>query len=75
MKIEVSRSVAKALTFRILVIISNGILVYLLTGEVKLVLSVVTLTTVINTLLYFLHERIWNKVDWGRNLKETYPTG
>lgn len=67
MKTKVSRSVIKAVTFRIMVIISNALLIYIMTGEVKLVLSVVTLTTVVNTLLYFLHERMWNKVNWGKD--------
>ncbi|OGG01318.1 hypothetical protein A2Z33_05385 [Candidatus Gottesmanbacteria bacterium RBG_16_52_11] len=60
------RSIIKALTFRFLVIITNGILVYLVTGKPDVTAGVVTVTAIANTTLYFFHERLWSHVNWGR---------
>lgn len=63
---HLSRSFVKAVSFRLIVIVSNVIILFVVTGEAKLVFSVVLISTVINTLLYVAHERVWNKVKWGR---------
>jgi len=63
-----SRSFVKAVTFRIIVIISNIIIITFVTGEVKIVFSVVLITTIVNTLLYIAHERFWDGVAWGRKI-------
>ncbi|MBL7036591.1 DUF2061 domain-containing protein [Candidatus Microgenomates bacterium] len=61
-----SRSFVKAITFRLLVIVSNVIIITVVTGEARVVFSVVLVSTIANTILYILHERVWNKVKWGR---------
>jgi uncharacterized membrane protein len=60
------RSLLKAITYRVLIIISDGIVVFALTGDLSLTAGVVTLTSVVNTLMYFVHERGWSLVKWGR---------
>jgi uncharacterized membrane protein len=60
------RSWAKTVTYRILIIISNGLLLYYITGQRSLALEFITWASVISTLLYFLHERVWNKIAWGK---------
>ncbi|OGG08755.1 hypothetical protein A2154_00420 [Candidatus Gottesmanbacteria bacterium RBG_16_43_7] len=60
------RSLAKAITFRALVIITNGSLVYIITRRIDLTSGVVLLQAVVNTLLYIIHERAWNRIHWGK---------
>lgn len=60
------RSVAKTITYRLLIVFSTFIITYLITGKLVLTLEITTATNIINTCLYFLHERIWNKVHWGK---------
>lgn len=65
-KESTKRSVIKAVTFRLLIIITNGIIVYLVTHRFNATLSIVALSSVTSTLIYFLHERVWNRVLWGK---------
>ncbi len=60
------RSIAKAITFRILILCSDAIVVYAITRRVDTTTYVTVATNVVSTLLYFGHERLWNKVAWGR---------
>ena len=61
-----SRSVAKALTYRALIIIADSIVVYLLTRRFDLVAGFVIVSNIYSTVLYFIHERIWNDIHWGK---------
>jgi uncharacterized membrane protein len=65
-----SRSLVKTITYRVLIIVSNSIIVYLLTRRVDMTVAFITTTNIASTVLYFLHERAWNRVHWGkRHLK------
>jgi adenylylsulfate kinase len=65
-----SRSLVKTITYRVLIIVSNSIIVYLLTRRVDMTVAFITTTNIARTVLYFLHERAWNRVHWGkRHLK------
>ena len=61
-----ARSVTKATTFRILVILSDIVVVFFLTHKYDLVVSVVVFTNIASMVLYIFHERIWNLVNWGK---------
>lgn len=63
---HVSRSVTKAITFRILIIVADTIVIFALTRRVDLTLGVLFFSNISSTILYFLHERAWNKVHWGK---------
>lgn len=65
---KTERSVVKAATFRVVVILADLIVVYLLTHRVDTTLSVTIFTNVASTILYFTHERVWNKIKWGRKV-------
>lgn len=61
-----SRSIVKAVTYRILIIISNAIVIYLFTGNSSLTANFIGITSVVSTILYFVHERMWNEIHWGK---------
>lgn len=60
------RSVAKVFSWRVIATITTMILVFLFTGELKLTLGVGALDVILKLFFYYLHERTWNTVKWGR---------
>jgi uncharacterized membrane protein len=61
------RSFAKSITWRILAIIVTFGSIYFLTGETDTATAGTILTNTINFVLYYLHERVWNSVKWGKD--------
>jgi uncharacterized membrane protein len=58
----------KVVSWRILVTLTNFIGGWLASGSWKVGLGVVTFALVVNSALYFVHERVWNKFDWGKSV-------
>lgn len=63
------RSLAKAISFRLLVLTIDFSVIILITKRYDLALGVVLISSLFHTILYFIHERIWNNIYWGRNRK------
>lgn len=61
-----SRSFAKALSYRLLGSLATAFIFYVLTGKLTLSLGAGGLDMVVKLALYFLHERIWNHITFGR---------
>ena len=60
------RSLSKDITWRIVITGSNFFLPYFVTGSLKYGLTIMSLATLVNMVIYFCHERIWNLFKWGR---------
>lgn len=60
------RSVAKAVSWRVIGTLDTLLISYLLTGEVAIAASIASIDFVTKMFLYFFHERIWNKINWGK---------
>ena len=60
------RSLVKALTFRALILTADSVIVYWITKKLDVALGVMIFSNLSSTILYLFHERIWNKVSWGR---------
>jgi uncharacterized membrane protein len=61
------RSIVKTISWRITGSSATFAIAYILTGNLA-VAGVIGITQMIsNTILYYVHERIWNKIRWGRN--------
>jgi uncharacterized membrane protein len=60
------RSIFKTVTWRILATSSTLILVYAFTQDFFISTGISFLEIVAKTLLYYLHERIWNITNFGR---------
>lgn len=67
-----ARSIAKAISYRIFGSLSTGLLFLLLSGDWRLSLGAGALDSLIKTALYFLHERAWNSIDFGRQKPPEY---
>jgi len=59
------RSVLKGLTWRVIASAAIFVITYLTTGEMELALTVTSIEFPVKLLLYYLHERIWQKVPRG----------
>lgn len=60
------RSFAKTITYRILIIISTFTVVLIITGRLDLTIGITFFANVVNMLLYYIHERVWNNIHWGK---------
>jgi len=60
------RSVVKSLTWRVIALLLTIIILYLTTGDAVFSGTVGILINVLKTIVYFIHERIWELVNWGR---------
>lgn len=60
------RSIAKALSWRVVGTLDTLIISYLLTGKIALAASIASIDFLTKMVLYFFHERLWNMVKWGK---------
>ena len=60
------RSVLKALSWRVVGTLDTLVVSYFLTGEIALATSIASVDFLTKLVLYFFHERIWNKIKWGK---------
>ena len=60
------RSVAKAVSWRIIGTLDTLLISYILTGEVAIAASIASIDFITKMFLYFFHERLWNKISWGK---------
>ena len=65
-----SRSVVKAISYRIVSILADSIVAYALTRSFAVTLGLVTLINTYSTILYYFHERVWANIHWGRLKKD-----
>lgn len=66
------RSIIKTISWRVWATITTAALVFLFVGEVKIALTIGGVEVVVKMALYFLHERWWNGISYGK--KEIEPT-
>ncbi|MFT6064647.1 MAG: putative membrane protein [Paraglaciecola sp.] len=60
------RSVTKALSWRLIGTLDTLAVSYVVTGEIALATSIASVDFLTKLILYFFHERIWNKINWGK---------
>ena len=60
------RSIIKTISYRVVILILDFVSIYLFTGQVKVALGFMIVSNIYTTLGYFVHERIWDKIKWGK---------
>ncbi|MEE9499830.1 MAG: DUF2061 domain-containing protein [Candidatus Omnitrophota bacterium] len=60
------RSVAKTITWRVIAFFVTMIAVYLYNRDIKESLIVSLSANAVKMILYYLHERFWNRINFGR---------
>ena len=66
MKVTKNRSFVKSLTYRIFGTITSWAVVYAITHKGNLSTLIALLETVVKVGVYYWHERVWDKIKWGR---------
>ena len=66
MKEKPSRSLLKALSWRVTGTLDTILITYLITGRAKWAFSVGFVELFTKVFLYFVHERIWDRLGFGR---------
>jgi len=61
-----ARSVAKTISWRITGSGATFAISYFILGDFAISSTIALIQLTFNTLLYFVHERIWNFIQWGR---------
>ena len=66
---HINRSIAKAFTFRLVILVSDAIIIFAITHRYDLTIGVMIFSNIASTALYILHERFWNGIHWGKHNK------
>lgn len=62
-----TRSIAKAISWRITGTVDTFIISWLITGELTLAGAIAFTEVITKIVLYWLHERAWNRISWGKD--------
>lgn len=75
------RSLVKALTYRVIIVILDFLVVYVLTKKTEVAVGFMIISNLYTSVGYFVHERLWARITWGLGtasetpLKSTAQTG
>ena len=62
-----TRTIAKAISWRVIATLTTMIIVFLFTRRFILTLGVGLAEVTAKITFYYLHERIWSRISWGRS--------
>jgi len=62
------RSIVKTVSYRLVILLLDFGSIYLFTRQLKIAVGFMVISNVYTTIGYFLHERIWEKIRWGRSV-------
>jgi len=60
------RSLVKAYSYRCCGTVTTIIISYIITGQFIISLGIGAVEMVVKPFIYWLHERVWSRVKWGR---------
>jgi uncharacterized membrane protein len=66
MKEKAYRSVVKTISWRVLGTIDTIVISYIITSSMAMAASIGSIEVVTKMILYYFHERAWNKFNFGR---------
>jgi uncharacterized membrane protein len=68
MNVSKQRSAVKAIVWRLIGTADTFVISWIITKEPVTAGAIASFEVFTKTILYYLHERGWNKVKWGRNV-------
>ena len=71
---KLRRSVAKSITWRIIGTLDTIVISWVVTGKIILALSIGSVEVITKMILYVLHERIWERIQWGNTVNSASDT-
>tara|TARA_B100000886_G_scaffold142455_1_gene96696 strand:+ start:23179 stop:23391 length:213 start_codon:yes stop_codon:yes gene_type:complete len=60
------RSLIKTITWRILASLDTFLIAWFVSGSISVGGWIATIEVITKIILYYFHERAWNKVKWGQ---------
>lgn len=60
------RSFAKTVSWRITGSSATFLVAWIISGNIAVAGPIAISQLILNTILYYCHERLWNKIKWGR---------
>ena len=60
------RSIVKTVSYRVAILILDFTAIYIFTRQIKIAIGFMIVSNIYTTLGYFFHERIWDKIKWGK---------
>lgn len=63
------RSLIKSITYRLTGSVFTTLITYIFTNDIKISLSIGGIEVIGKIFIYYLHERIWNKINFGKEKK------
>ncbi len=60
------RSLIKTISWRIAGSTSTFTIAFLVTGSFGISSGIAVIQMIVNTFLYWIHERMWNRIEWGK---------
>jgi uncharacterized membrane protein len=67
MKDDPQRSIIKSISWRFLASSTTIIVALIFTKEIVLSLKIGAVEAFLKIVIYYAHERLWNKVNWGQS--------
>jgi adenylylsulfate kinase len=61
-----SRSLLKAITYRLIIIVLDVTAIYLFTGKLDVAFGFMLVSNIYTSIAYYGHERLWDKIGWGK---------
>lgn len=68
LKVTKQRSFVKSLSYRIWGTVTSFVVVYAITGNGSLSALISFWETVLKVVVYYWHERVWDRIKWGRRV-------
>jgi uncharacterized membrane protein len=67
MKENKSRSIGKSISWRILATCDTILISFIITGSFAIAATIGSIEVLTKMFLYYFHERVWNRLEYGRN--------
>ena len=62
----VVRSIAKTLSWRLTGTFCTFLISFIILGDIATSSTIALIQLIFNTIMFYIHERIWNIIKWGR---------
>ena len=69
-----TRSVVKAISYRVVIVSLDFAVIYLLTGKTGVAVGFMIVSNIYTTVGYVLHERLWAHITWGIEMEPSVAT-
>lgn len=61
-----TRAISKVISWRVILTCVNFTYTFVVTGDWRAGLAVAGLAAIFNSFIYWGHERVWNRIQWGK---------